>query len=995
MILADTYRLNPGKKITTRLLFILLAALVLLSSTGLAAANDPTAHPAVEGMLDFSSYDFQHKAPVRLDGEWEFIWSSLLEPGDPAWSKQEGIRGFYPVPLFWTSYKGLNLPSDGFCTYRLRIKTSGKCRNFGIKTPEIFTEYRLWVNGELIDQRGTFDEDIVRFMRPSVFTFHTKSDITELVLQIKNRSHQNAGIGQSFIFGNAQQVYRNHILSVSMEIMLIAICIFAGLYHSIIYIFRKEEKELLYFGLFCIIMAVRTFLTGNTLITQAIPDLSFEAGSRIATSVIPLSVISFHAFAYYFFREITPRRIFLFLLTVQFAYLAIVFTTPTMFYTTVYTYYLAAILASCLFIIGINIYAIIKNIKYSVIFISGFMFVFTGVANDVLHYMQVINTGYYLAFFFSAFILTEALMLAIKFSQEHRIVSELSERLKVLDRLKDEFLANTSHELRTPLNGIIGITESLIDGATGPLPEKTVYNLKLIVSSGRRLYNLINDILDFSKIKNNDISLNMKRLDIKQIVNVVISVFKAAIPGKEIELINEIQDNIPFVRGDENRLQQILYNLIGNAVKFTSSGCIRVSSEQEGDFVRIKIKDTGIGIASGRLDAIFTSFEQADGSISREYGGTGLGLPITKKLVELHGGVIDVESVPGEGSCFSFTLPVSIADTSTFNHKESPVLLDEHIKNGIDVPSPVNNNKNSAFKGKILIVDDESVNVQVLLNHLSIKNYRTDFASNGFEAMEKLNKNSYDLILLDLMMPRMSGYEVCRSIRENFTSFELPVIILTAKDRPQDIIAAFDSGANDYLVKPIDRTELFARIDTHLTLKKAVNAAIENAELANTDQLTGLYNRRYFIQAGTRELETAKRYSKDLSVIMLDIDNFKQVNDTFGHETGDIFIKKLSSILAANVRGVDIPGRFGGDEFIIILPETGSSGASIVAEKIRSIIENEMFNDIGAGDFRFTISAGISSYSKETESFDAMMKEADEMLYISKKAGRNRVTVFK
>jgi len=265
------------------------------------------------------------------------------------------------------------------------------------------------------------------------------------------------------------------------------------------------------------------------------------------------------------------------LLTVQFAYLAIVFTTPTMFYTTVYTYYLAAILASCLFIIGINIYAIIKNIKYSVIFISGFMFVFTGVANDVLHYMQVINTGYYLAFFFSAFILTEALMLAIKFSQEHRIVSELSERLKVLDRLKDEFLANTSHELRTPLNGIIGITESLIDGATGPLPEKTVYNLKLIVSSGRRLYNLINDILDFSKIKNNDISLNMKRLDIKQIVNVVISVFKAAIPGKEIELINEIQDNIPFVRGDENRLQQILYNLIGNAVKFTSSGCIRVS----------------------------------------------------------------------------------------------------------------------------------------------------------------------------------------------------------------------------------------------------------------------------------------------------------------------------------------------------------------------------------------------------------------------------------
>ena len=973
------------------LLQSLLIAFLILSFHSISFAVTPVQTENRNGFLDLTGHDFNKNGNVNLDCNWEFRWDRLLVPDDPGWDNASGIQGYYPVPLFWTGYKGLALPSEGYATYRLLIKTDGKLRHYSLKTPEIFTGFRLWVNGELLDQRGILPGQEVLFMKPSLYNFHSDSDTIELILQIKNSSHYNAGIGQSIILGSWKNVFRYHMINVITEIILIAICIFAGFYHTIIYIFRKEEKELLYFGLFCFVIALRTFTTGNTLITQAYPDLSFNTGSRIATAVIPLSVITFQTFAYYFFREIAPKKIFGLITLPHACYFILIFLTSTMYYTTVYTYYLAAILASIIYVLFVSLYAIIKRIQYSGIFLTGFLFIFAGAANDMLHYLQIINTGYYLALFFSAFILTESVMLAIKFAKEHRMIAELSGKLQALDKLKDEFLANTSHELRTPLNGIIGVAESLIDGAAGTLELKAKQNLKLIVSSGRRLYSLINDILDFSKLKNNDLVLQKSAVDIREMVSIVLTIIKATMPEKEIELINSIPGNSPFVEADENRLQQILYNLVGNGVKFIHKGYVRVSSELQNNRMEIRVEDTGIGIASGRLEAIFKNFQQEDGSVSREYGGTGLGLSISKKLVELHGSDIKVTSEPGKGSTFSFTLPLTEGHAATGRMTNevsaTPLLLNDSGQNLL----PDQHTADSSRR-KILIVDDEPINIQVLLNHLSVRNYLADYALNGLDAISKIDNNHYDLILLDIMMPRMSGYDVCKEVRKKHTPYELPVIILTAKNRSDDLIAAFEVGANDYLIKPLDRTELFARIETQLSLKNAVNDAIINAQLANTDPLTGIYNRRYYMEAGNREFESAKRYNTALSVIMLDIDNFKNLNDTYGHDTGDIAIKFLASSIRKNMRGIDIPGRAGGDEFMIILPGTGMEGAVFVAEKIREIIQDSAISTADDKTVKFTLSLGVASHKKESGSFEEIISEADEMLYLSKKKGRNRVT---
>jgi signal transduction histidine kinase len=415
-----------------------------------------------------------------------------------------------------------------------------------------------------------------------------------------------------------------------------------------------------------------------------------------------------------------------------------------------------------------------------------------------------------------------------------KTLEEKNTYLNRLNELKDEFLANTSHELRTPINGIIGIVESMIDGAAGTLTKEQKYNLAIVSNSGKRLSSMINDILDFTKLKNQEIELQIKPVDLKTIADTVIILSKPLIKGKELALENDIDGSLPAISADENRIQQILYNLIGNAIKFTEKGHVRVSAKFSGDFggsgemIAVSVEDTGIGISEDKFDRIFESFEQADGSTAREYGGTGLGLSITKKIVELHGGTISVESEPGKGSKFTFTVPASSVrglDVPLSEKSRTVIDMEDFADSGMDETetAPVFGEGGR----NILVVDDEPVNIQVLTNLLSMRNYSVFKAYSGADALEMIeNGGNFDLVLLDVMMPKMSGYELCRKLREKHTLYDLPILMLTAKNQIQDIVLGFHSGANDYVQKPFDKDELLARVRTLLELKNAMTAAM-------------------------------------------------------------------------------------------------------------------------------------------------------------------------
>ncbi|MCP4217378.1 MAG: response regulator, partial [bacterium] len=420
--------------------------------------------------------------------------------------------------------------------------------------------------------------------------------------------------------------------------------------------------------------------------------------------------------------------------------------------------------------------------------------------------------------------LTAQVAISIENARLYEDLEQKNIRLVELDKLKDEFLANTSHELRTPLQGIIGISRSLIDGADGALPDAAYHDLCLIEKSGRRLANLVDDILDFSRLENRDLELKKKPMDIRSVTDTVMDLSTILKGNKDVTLVNTIPSDTPIVDADENRVHQILFNLIGNSVKFTDQREVTVSATWDRHMARITVTDTGIGIKGSRLSDIFEPFEQADGSISREYGGTGIGLSIVRQLVELHGGSVQVESEFGKGSAFTFSLPVSKDEKAA---KPAISLLPVRDAHG-SLMTFDENRKRTGEQGRILVIDDDPVNLRVIRNYLYNENYTVSLFENGADALDSIREKRevaqrYDLALLDIMMPKISGYEVCREIRKLFSSFELPVIMLTARSRVSDLVAGLAAGANDYLVKPVNREEMIARVKNLVTLRKKVS----------------------------------------------------------------------------------------------------------------------------------------------------------------------------
>jgi two-component system, cell cycle response regulator len=303
---------------------------------------------------------------------------------------------------------------------------------------------------------------------------------------------------------------------------------------------------------------------------------------------------------------------------------------------------------------------------------------------------------------------------------------------------------------------------------------------------------------------------------------------------------------------------------------------------------------------------------------------------------------------------------------------------------------------------RILVVDDHPDNIEIIDARLSSRGYRIESASDGEEALEKVRQNPPHLILLDVMMPVLDGFEVSRRIKRDTSLPFIPIILVTARGETEDKVEGLDAGADDYLTKPINFPELEARVRSMLRIKKLQdeldrkNRQLEEANrqlrlLSITDGLTGLYNHRHVHELLQEEHERCKRNGDPLAVAMLDLDRFKQLNDTHGHQTGDVVLADTARILREGAREVDMIGRYGGEEFIVILPEATEAAAVRFAERVREAVEHHVFR-IGDKEIRMTVSAGVASASApDLLQPDELIRRADMALYEAKNVGRNRV----
>ena len=441
-------------------------------------------------------------------------------------------------------------------------------------------------------------------------------------------------------------------------------------------------------------------------------------------------------------------------------------------------------------------------------------------------------------------------------------LEDANEDLKEMNRVKTAFFANTSHELKTPINGILGLVDACIDGAYGAVDEKIADVLNMVKKSGSRMLGIVSSILDMAKLESAKFEIKKDKVPLKTLFDEVSEVTKASIANKgSVKFIQDTDDKIMDTPVNKELFANILNNLLSNAVKFTLNGMVKAIVKNDNEVIEIAVIDTGIGINEKDSGSIFESFRQVDGSAGRQFEGAGLGLSIAKQAVDMLKGTINLCSVPKKGSAFiiRFHIKGESLDES-FNDEQKDeylqIIEDLYSEYGGELISddkkvldtslskseqviesesePFNTVENGSLglsaSGKILVVDDDPINVEVAKKRLEMSGHKVITAYGGAEALDVMEKNLPDMVILDLMMPEVSGYDVCNSMRNNEKLKDIPVIMLTAKADQKDKLEGLNLGADDYLSKPFDKEELATRVKNILKNRRLRDDAAKKRE---------------------------------------------------------------------------------------------------------------------------------------------------------------------
>ncbi|HVU55115.1 MAG TPA: ATP-binding protein [Puia sp.] len=763
-------------------------------------AQQEQGHDAQKGVLDLRNTDlFDH--PVKLHGEWKFYWMHLLTPDNLPSVPPD----FAPYPRLWKDLRlhGQKYPTQGYATYSLTILLPRRCPRIGLEVPDTYCSYKLFVNGAVQAQNGLPDttrETSVPFWATRTVVLPTgESDTLQVVMQIANFWHAKGGPYKEILLGNKDDLILKKYQDAAYDFMLAGCLFMGGLFFLGLFIFGRHDKTTLYFSLFCLAYCYRMVGTDTYALHLLFSNLSWFVTIRIEYLSLSLSVALFSLYTRHLYPDDTHPTIMRGMIWFCYLYTAVIILTPP----TVFTQFMTTFLVVMFFCIAYAMFVYIKAARHKR---SGSLFALLSTAVMLfvflllnLHFFgfipslrPVIFAGY-ISFFF-----LQSLSLSHRFAHTFKQAAfKAQEGL----RTKSEFLSTMSHEIRTPLNAVIGMTHLLLRNE--PRADQKE-DLGVLLFSANNLLSIVNNILDYNKIEAGKIGFEQIPMDLPAIARNIVAGLQNAASEKGIALILDVDDRLDKkLIGDPTRTSQVINNLVHNAIKFTKEGSVRLiihveTLTQHAATILIKITDTGIGIAREKQSMIFDRFTQADSSTSRSYGGTGLGLAITKRILELQGVALQLNSEPGKGSEFYFiqTFPFSHEAIGGREKSANYTYRDQLLK-GIT----------------ILLVEDNPLNVLVAQTMLENCGATVDVATNGLEALDKLDASRHRLVLMDLHMPEMDGYEATILLRKRGET--LPIIALTASTPKEVESEAYAAGLTDIIVKPFDPDDLYRVILQH------------------------------------------------------------------------------------------------------------------------------------------------------------------------------------
>lgn len=780
------------KNLTPFIILILLLA-------GGCTNNKETTPLAVKGVIDLTNTNL-YKNSVSLKGEWKFYWMQLL----PALKADTGRAPFTNFPVLWNNS---GLPAKGYATYQLKVLLPHKRPPLAMFVPDVYTAYNLYINGKLAANNGTPDTTAAAYTPHWIsYTIQLPADADTLsmVLQVANFIHSKGGPYKQLVVGEKEKLLLDEKVNLSIDFLLAGCIFMSGLFFFSLFVFGKRDRATLFFSLFSLFLCYRIIGSRMYALHSVLPCLNWTVTVYAEYLSLFTAVGMFMMYIRYLYPEDSNKKAIFFMVAVCSAFDGVTILFPPSVFTRTINPFLILVLIYIVYVLYVYLRAF-KNKRVGSLYalLSTCIMMVVIIIID-LEYFALISYSRPLLFLgYVIFFFLQSLILSFRFAYNLKQAKKQAEEgLKA----KSEFLSTMSHEIRTPLNSVIGMSHLMLQNQPR---EDQKEQLNVLLFSANNLLSIVNDILDFNKIEANKINFERIEIDLNILAINIVKGLRDAAAEKGIELKLEVDEKLNFnVMGDPTRTGQVLINLVHNAIKFTRKGyvqlAIKVESLLSGEAViTFKVKDTGIGIPADKQRVIFEQFTQADSSTSRSFGGTGLGLAISKKILELQGSRLMLNSVVGQGSEFYFT--------QTFTAVPRKVEIKDAEKNKATAAA-------GDLKGvDILLVEDNEMNVFVAKSFLQKWGAHIDVAGNGLEALEKLDVNRHKIVLMDMHMPEMDGYEAGRKMRS--MGVTLPIIALTAsvpKTNEEDKIAA--AGMNDIIIKPFDPKDLL-RIVLHYIKK--------------------------------------------------------------------------------------------------------------------------------------------------------------------------------
>jgi len=782
------------------------ALLVLLLVSRFAGSGGTPDFPEAEaGVLDLSNWRASEGEVVPLSGEWEFYPETLAEPrpgGGFAW-RQAPVP--IKVPGKWDrKMEPGKISPYGFGTYRLTLKLpNSPGTSYALRVGVVRTAHRLYVDGRLAGGQGvpgTESGTTKPRVLPYTVQLGTKGGTAEIVISAANFDYgTGGGLFEAVRFGTTDAIEREVKLKLIGNAILMGFYLVSGMYFLFLFFFRRKNKELFHFSMFFWMSFLFWATHGDRLLFWSAPQLNYDWQTKLQT----LSSIGLYGSLFLFVRSMLPgngrRKAFRAIDAATGLIVAMILCTRASFFSRFELALIGVDVVMFVCSVGILLAASFKRKSDSVYALLAAVCIVAESLFQAYYYVveTSVMTGVPLERIL--FMLVMASFVAHRFFDGMKQNETLSGQLLVADRLKDDFLANASQEIRVPLHGMINLVQLML-GAGGQTADKQEERLTLLLATGRRLANKLEENLDLIRLNDSGIELRLRTVDLRPTINGALEVMAYMTDRNRISFENRTRPGVPYAWADEQRVMEILFNLLHYLESSGITGKVAVQAEaaRNGKEIRVSLRARG-NVAERSPDG-------------RE---TETNLQLGRKLVELHGGTFQHRASAFRGIRLSFTLPIS--------ERQHRPLESEEAESEVAATSERAGEAGLPGGPKVLLVADDPVATSIMEDLLKQEGMQVYARSDGAQGLRLWEKEpDWDLVILDVMLPWISGYEICRTIRARHSFYELPVLFLTSRNQPADLLVGFHAGANDYLTLPLDASEFRARVRTLLKMKQSI-----------------------------------------------------------------------------------------------------------------------------------------------------------------------------